>query len=204
MFNLKIPQSIFAHADGFLKATQNLQKPQLDPLCFAALVTNSAFASELYLKCLIHLETGQIYKDEHNLRKLFFRLKGKTQDAIEAKFAVEYEPHKMDISQVPEHLKAKAQLAAEILPKTLREALKEGALAFITWRYLYEDEREIGDAFGLFPLPQILREEILTRKPEWRFFGISRQKWSGPQPTSPAPKTPEQGAAKAPEGAGSL
>jgi hypothetical protein len=131
-------------------------------------------------------------------------LRGKTQAAIEARFAVEYKPHKIDMSQVPEDMKAKAQLVAEILPKTLGQALKEGALAFVNWRYLYEDEREIGDSFSLFPLPPILREEILTRKPEWRFFGIKMQRLSGPQPTSPAPKTPEQGAAKAPQGGGSL
>jgi hypothetical protein len=188
MFNLKMPQSIFAHADGFLKAASKLHgDPPGD--AFAALVINSAFACELYLKCLIHLETGQLFKDEHDLKKLFSKLSAGTQASIETKFDAAFKLPDYDLSKVPEHMRESAEQAIAMQPKNLREALKAGGSAFVRWRYLYEDETgKTSDIYSLFSRPGILRIEILTRKPEWALFRMTMQKFGDSRPTSPAPK----------------
>jgi len=193
MFGLKPPQSIFVHGDGFFKAAISMNKNPsdsgFDPFCFAALVTNSAFASELYLKCLIHLESGQLIKDEHNLHKLFQKLSEKTQQEIEGPFNAELaKAATYDLSQASEQSKR----VISSRPKTLREALKVGGKAFVEWRYLYE-YGETGH-FGLFPLPAILRNTILSRKPDWANFGFKLQRIGGVLPTSLAQKTPAQAA----------
>ncbi len=183
MFNLKIPQNIFVHADGFLKAGTPVSDPP-HPLDMIPLVTNNAFAAELYLKCLIHVETGQLIKAEHNLQKLFSKLPEKTQTEIEKRFDAEISKGpEMDRSNASEELKE----AARSRPASLRAALKEGADAFVEWRYLYEDNLS-KNFFALFPLPAILRYVILERKPDWAKFQITMTKIASPLSTSPAPK----------------
>lgn len=146
------------------------------------MVTNSAFASELHLKCLILLETGQLVKSQHNLRKLFSKLRGKTQNAIETQFNEE-------MAKAPAiGAEAKTQLGGKKPPRTLREALKEGAEAFVTWRYVYENDNL--QFFGLFPLPQILDGIILDQKPQWKDFKLTLAMLPNAPPASPAEKTP--------------
>jgi hypothetical protein len=194
MFNLKPPHSIFVHADGFLKTTSYLNKapgdPNFDPLCFSALVATTAFASELYLKCLIQIETQMVVRKEHNLRTLFSKLPNNTQEEIEKRF-VEWqgtEPQNVYVMMAKE-----LQEAADNRPKTFREALKAGANAFVEWRYLYESN-ETGNAFGLFPLPSILRSVILKRMPQWGTFRIQMTKIADAQPTSQVQKNQTQSA----------
>jgi hypothetical protein len=189
VFGLKPPHSIFIHASGFQKMASTIildpDKPNFDPLCSSAVVTNMAFAIELYLKCLIHLETGQLIKSEHNLRKLFARLTKETQKEIEAQFNAGQKSPDYDLSNAPEHIKT---MNAK-LPKNLQEALKVGGDAFIEWRYLYENAD--GNPFSLFALPSILNASILKRKPEWRTFRLTKVKVGDVKPTSPVPKTPK-------------
>ena len=146
------------------------------------MVTNSAFASELYLKCLVLLETGQLMKAQHNLRKLFSKLRGKTQNAIETQFNEE-------MAKAPAiGAEAKTQLGGKEPPRTLREALKEGGEAFIKWRYMYENDNL--QFFGLFPLPPILDGIILVQKPGWKDFKLTLAMLPNAPPTSPVQKTP--------------
>lgn len=172
MFNLKIPQSIFVHADGFNKASNSNASPP-DPYLFSVLATNCAFAVELYLKCLIHIETNQLIKNEHNLRKLFSKLRDETQGEVEAAFNAILDQHPgYDLSKASEEMKA----AAAKRSKNLREVLKTCENAFVEWRYLYEEDDDAVNAFGLFPLPPILRGAILRRKPEWGRFSFKMTK----------------------------
>ena len=194
MFNLKSPQNIFVHADGFQKAVRYLNKPPesglFDPFCFAAMITNSAFASELYLKCLIQIETQQVIRAEHDLKKLFSRLPAATQEEIEKPFNAEMSKAvSYDLSRVS---KEEAEVIAK-KSRNFREALAKGRDAFVKWRYLYEDEN-IFRSYDLFGLPPILRGVILARRPEWGNFRINMTKLAGPLPTSQVPKTPGQGA----------
>ena len=183
MYGLSLEQSIYVQAKGFHKAAESLVADlDKDPFRATATVTNSAFASELYLKCLILLETGQLMKEQHNLRKLFLRLHSSTQNTIETEFDTE-------LAKAPElSEEAKAHLKGRTPPKTLREALAEGGDAFIKWRYIYEDDNH--DFFALFPLPKILAGVIIARKPEWKDFKLTLGKLVSVPPTSPAQKTP--------------
>jgi len=185
MFNLKPPHGIFVHASGFLKLASTLScqptHPTFDPLCSAAIVANIAFAIELYLKCLIQLETGQLIKNEHDLHKLFAKLNEETQQEIETQFNSLQKNPQYDLSNAPEEIKK----AAASAPKNLREALKVGGNAFVEWRYLYESTG-YGNHFSLFPLPTILQTAILKKKPEWGAFQIRAVKVAGVQSTSPA------------------
>ncbi len=190
MFNLKPPHSIFVHADGFLKTAVLLNKPPgtlgFDPFFSVALVTNSAFAIELYLKCLIHIETGKLKKSQHNLRKLFGKLREETQQEIEKQFnALPINTTEYDLSNAPKE----AREATESRPRNFRDALKTGAEAFVEWRYLYETDGT-SNPYGLFALPWILRNVILARVPAWANWGVQVVKVADALPTSPAPKTP--------------
>jgi hypothetical protein len=172
MYNLSLEQSIFVQANGFHKASELLATTLVNPFCMTAMVTNSAFASELYLKCLIIIETGQLMKDQHNLRKLFLKLREDTQKTIENHFDEEM-AKAPDISE-----EAKARLGGRIPPTTLREALVQGGDAFIKWRYIYEDTNL--QFFALFPLPKFLADVILARKPEWKNFELTLGKLPSP------------------------
>lgn len=190
MFNLKIPQSIFAHADGFLKTVSILHTDPPNPLCLTAIVVNSAFASELYLKCLLHIETGKLFKGQHDLGKLFAKLSAATQAEIEG-------PFDEQLSRGPKYdfsgASKEAQEAAVRQPKNLRDALRAGREAFVEWRYLYEiDDLTQANFFSLFPLPDILRVVILRKRPEWGRFRITMTKIADALPTSPVQKTPTQ------------
>lgn len=180
MFGLSLERSIYVQAKGFHKASELLATSLAEPFCMTATVTNSAFASELYLKCLIILETGQLMKDQHNLRKLFNKLHEDTKKTIENNFD-------KGMSEAPEiSEEAKAQVGGRTPPRTLWEALEQGGDAFVRWRYIYEDDNL--KFFALFPLPKFLEDVILTRKPAWKDFKLTLRKLPSAQPTSPAQK----------------
>ncbi len=191
MFGLKPPQSIFVHADSFLKTVMHLAKepsdPGFDPACFAALVTNSAFAAELYFKCLIEMETGQSVAKVHNLEHLFLKLSEGRQDEIAKRFDEATAKHPgYDLSNIPSEMSKRI----ERHPQTFREILTAGAEAFVEWRYLYQDD-ESTSLFALFPLPDILRTLIVEQKPEWDKFQIKLTRLASALSTSHAQNTQE-------------
>lgn len=176
MFGLKMPQSIFVQGDGFLRAGTPKSDPP-HPYDMTALATNCGFACELYLKCLIHLKTGQLVKNQHNLSKLFAMLPKEIQSTIEQRFNdVMAKQNGYDFSSASEEDKKVVQAVIQSLPKNFAEALKIGGDAFIEWRYLYENESGTSNPFSLFPLPSILRAVILDHKPEWGNFSIKMTK----------------------------
>ena len=181
MFGLKMPQSAFVHADGFLRAGTPQSDPP-NPYDSWALVANNAMAAELYLKCLIHIETGRLVKNQHNLQKLFGMLPRETQAEIQKRFDAAMRPPNYDFSSVPEAEREALRKVAERMPKNLVEALRKGGDAFVEWRYLYENESDTGNPYSLFNLPAILRVVILEHKPEWARFGVRMKKVGGVLP----------------------
>jgi hypothetical protein len=185
MFNLKAPQSIFVHADGFLKASMTLEaggpgSADFNPLCFAATVTNSAFAIVLYLKCLIQITTGQSFFKQHDLKKLFLKLPEDVKAEIAKQFNALPQPQ-YDMTNAPKEM----QEAVAKRAKDFSEALKESARAFESWRYMYEFEKSDDlDAYSLFPLPPILRAVILERQPQWARFGFKLTKLGSTIPST--------------------
>jgi hypothetical protein len=82
------PLKIFQHATRFhdsdhrLRSTVPANKPSDLPFVAHPAMVLSAFASELYLKCLLCVETG-VVPDQHNLKTLFKRLQPTTRRALE-------------------------------------------------------------------------------------------------------------------------
>jgi hypothetical protein len=85
------PYRIFQQADNFFKAQETLYRtvqrepPSAQNLVLPALVL-SAFASELFLKCLIGIETDATPPVGHNLFVLFKRLSNPTRKRLEERF----------------------------------------------------------------------------------------------------------------------
>lgn len=119
----------------------------------------SAFASELYLKCLIALETGRAAQG-HDLLALFKSVGKETQANIDRRWS-EY----VMSPQQQRHYAGLASLVGHSIPTDLNWALKNGGSGFVELRYLHEGDD--GSKFLLGDFPDILRAEVLLQKPEW-------------------------------------
>ena len=142
----------FATACGLMHAAAKEGKIVIE-LVFA---TFEALALELYLKCLIFLDTGQ-YKRGHDLFKLFKVLPLKTQ--AELKHA-----HDEYLSKWPQFV---AQAKRSNHPTDLEGLLILGRSSFMDFRYVYETAGTKKRVFGLHGLSVCIRERILKIKPEW-------------------------------------
>ena len=131
-----------------------------------AAVVTSAMASELFLKCLICLETGKAPRG-HYLKELFDRLTPETRRWICMIWDAEVVPIRAELwDQIEGH-----QGRGKIVPRDLSTALSMANKTFEKVRYAYEDELE-GVAYMLSDLPTILKRVILAMRPEWH--GLSR------------------------------
>jgi len=167
--NIK-PEKIFSHGRAFHKSYDMLVKSaspvagarpdeQLIGIIAHPSLVLSVFASELYLKSLLCMETGKV-PNTHDLKELFGGLK------IEARRELD-DLWDADI-RLPERQPIVDQI--RLLPggdkfrPDLRYALKRGRNAFIELRYFYERERSY---FLLSDFPFLLRKAILKRCPSW-------------------------------------
>jgi HEPN domain-containing protein len=164
------PTKIFEHASVFHKSYELLSK-SINPvngsppseqdvglIAHPSLVL-SAFASEIYLKCLLCVETGSI-PNGHNLRDLFMRLNDETKFHIDDLWDtdIRYPDKQAAIERM------RARYNGEPARTDLRYALKLGARGFTELRYFYEHERSY---FLLSHFPYVLRTAILNRFPSW-------------------------------------
>src|SRR5258708_3118503 len=83
---------IFEHASNFHESDQRLRKSVLQDNQWREIAHPAAvlvvFASELYLKCLLCTERGD-FPREHNLEKLFNKLRPGTKELLEAMWDVD-------------------------------------------------------------------------------------------------------------------
>lgn len=119
----------------------------------------SAFASELYLKCLIAIESDRAAYG-HELRTLFRSVSKQTQANIERRWNMY-----VTSPQRHQHYAALASLVGYTVPTDLDWTLKNGGSGFVELRYIHESND--GTKFLLGDFPEILRAELLLRKPEW-------------------------------------
>ena len=119
----------------------------------------SVFASELYLKCILCIETGSV-PDGHNLKNLFKRLEPATRRALEDLWNAD--------TRTPPRQKLFDLIRTFPEGKNLRFDLQYvldiGANSFIELRYFYEKEKAF---FLLDAFPNMLRKVILDRRPAW-------------------------------------
>jgi HEPN domain-containing protein len=163
-------RKIFAHAFAFQRAYETVRDSLLPKagnppdaqniglLIHPALVL-SAFASELYLKTLICIETGDTSRG-HNLETLFEMLRVETRHQIDGLWDTDIRTplKKSSLEQL------RATEKGKDVRYDLRYALEMGARDFEAMRYFYETE---DSHFLLAEFPNILRLAILKRHPDW-------------------------------------
>ena len=149
-------RSTFFQADAFHLAAHRLTQSGVpDISLMIAQVVNSSFSSELYLKCLILIETGN-FPHEHHLAKLFDGLPDKTKQVIEN----EWNAQRADRSAVWDEIDRRA--GGAVTARTLTDALSKEGDAFVDWRYAHEPGPLCN--FSLSNLPAILRNQIMRRR----------------------------------------
>lgn len=184
------PLYIYMNAERFRIADQHMRAVNdinlLNSFAPVAIVV-SAFASELYLKCLLCIETGDI-PQTHNLRELFHKLTPATRQKIEIKWA----------GYIPTMSRGWKQLEAVVgkkLDYDLESALMAGRSAFVRLRYHYEVENLADTSFILGDFPTLLRAVILEMMPAWagaHHTPPTSHTHSGQAPPS-SPVNPEEG-----------
>jgi hypothetical protein len=96
------------------------------------LIVLDALTSELFLKCLICIETGSAPR-EHDLKKLFYRLFEPTRSRIQSFWDNEIVPRRREKWDNLERLGLK-------IARDLPSALAKGTDAFRQYRYSYEGD----------------------------------------------------------------
>jgi len=168
------PEKIFEHAECFYQASAVLHThdpvglhPDNHKTTHAALtlieprVVIDAFTTELFLKCLICIETGSAPR-EHNLKQLFDLLSEATRTRIESCWDSEVVTRRREKWDKWERLGLK-------IARDLPSALAKGTNAFKRYRYSYEgDTQDLH--YYLEDLPALLERLILEMKPEFEAF----------------------------------
>jgi hypothetical protein len=147
----------FRLADNYLRSSANPDIEFRQIIGLPALVI-CAFAAELYLKCLLCIETGNA-PATHNLKALFRDLGHTTRFRVENLWK-ERLPLQAGTFEIMERVTGRAP------PRDFASALDAGAQAFVDLRYLHETGG-MGMSFVLGEFPTMLRIVILEAKPEW-------------------------------------
>jgi len=155
------PKAVFNHALRFMATDTELRKlidkePDLFQFFQFPGMVISAFASELYLKCLLLLD-GKGAITGHNLKTLYNKLSPDTKAKIEAEYATMMQITASEIAELEKKLR-------RTLPKDLNTALTDCGLAFEQMRYIYEQPK--GAAFYITHLPLVLHK-VIVRITAW-------------------------------------
>jgi HEPN domain-containing protein len=158
------PLKIFEHASRFhesdrrLRSTRSVGRNELPLVAHPAMVL-SALASELYLKCLLCVETGGV-PITHNLRALFRGLQPMTRRRLEDLWDGDIRrPERQKMLDLMRTFPEGRELRLDLM-----YALDVGADSFIDLRYFYEKQQAF---FLLGGFPNLLRSVILERFPSW-------------------------------------
>jgi hypothetical protein len=149
------PRSVFQFACKFAAAEMHIRSRDNPKAAFMASpsMVMSAFAIELFLKCLLVLE-GKEYGRIHSLDVLYQKLSPKQKRRIEEVWDREARPKVEKLNQ-----------QFGLGPSDLPNALVTCGRTFEHMRYGYEDPDR--QAFYLGELPTILWRIILDIHPEW-------------------------------------
>ena len=153
------PKAYFIHAQRFYACELAIMNEGWDQevrdFTAPGAVVLSAFAAELFLKCLGVLETGRVNRT-HNLKTLFKNLSRRTRKLVEREWD--------QILAGKKHLLDDAERNLGIqIPRELSSALDVGANCFEALRYPERAEA----IFFLTDFPHALMETIIALKPEW-------------------------------------
>jgi hypothetical protein len=156
---------IFKQADCFYQALAVLCNAQptniqLGVMLGEPVMVIGAFTIELFLKCLVCIETGEVPRI-HHLRHLFDKLSLSTRERIQRTWDNDIAVHRdTEWDQIEV---AAGRKAARDLPGALAAASK----SFERLRYSYEGNTADVQYF-LQDLPQLLGRVVFELKPEWK------------------------------------
>ena len=154
------PQQVYNHANRFLGTDQAIRKIFGGNRGWSTTVVPptmvlSAFAAELYLKCILIIETNEAPANIHLLHVLYRRLGHKSKRRIEELWDADCRPKLLSLTQ------------SHGLPTDLPNALFKCSAAFEKLRYAYEDSfNDVVYYIGDFPW--ILARYIAEIRPDWR------------------------------------
>jgi hypothetical protein len=167
-------EKIFEHAECFYRASAALRsrlpvrlRPDHFENIYAAvtlaepLIVLDALTSELFLKCLICIETGST-QHGHDLKKLFYQLSEATRTRIQRSWDSEIATRRREKWDDFERLGLK-------IARDLPSALAKGTNGFERYRYSYEGNTQ-DLHYYLEDLPEVLEMLILEMKPEFEAF----------------------------------
>jgi len=135
---------------------------------FVPTVVYGAFSFELYLKCLIAIETGKKPPSGHDLRRLFNRLNEGTQVRIKEWFNNPTDEHEIQWRESLRNLPPEApkEMGGEFY--TFDRVLDSSARAFTDFRYIFEHgEYKQNANWNADYLVHCTRQAILELHPEW-------------------------------------
>jgi hypothetical protein len=169
------PANIFIVADQFRHASKILHltlsgdmtiEGQRAPVDVQVpMVTCSAFALELYLKCLIAMETRAKPPGIHEIDKLFKRLNSDTQAKIRRHFNI---TGASTIAFIKNAFAAEGKTAPKV---DFDYVMKASSRAFLVTRYIYEGMPG-GQGWVAEMILEAARAVILEQSPHWE---IARQ-----------------------------
>lgn len=145
--------------DSFLFATQVLEGQMTGRSVAAfALVVNSAFSSEVYLKVLTIIERQLKPLKTHNLENLFKDISPETQSVIRNTWEKDFPP---GLQKDYSHIDLPKVLSQ---PHSFDDALRKSASAFVDFRYGGFSGKP--RYFHMLALPTLLRAQIQRQRPE--------------------------------------
>lgn len=146
------PRQLFTNADNF-----RLQSQLPGDVRFGqSVVVLAAFASELFIKCIVTLESGR-QPAGHDLAALFSKISRAVRTKIEKRWDIEFAPKRAEqLDAVEKDLGIK-------IPRDFNSLLRVGAKSFAQMRYAHE-QQPAGNFF-LVDFPLLLRATIIDMKP---------------------------------------
>jgi hypothetical protein len=134
------PRRIFRNAEWFHLASTSLRQhaPKMRGLFVPSAVLN-AFSLELYLKCLIAIQTGKNPPSGHDLRWLFNKLSNNTQDKVRRYFDNPNDPKEIKLRKTLENPQPPIPKDMAISPYNFDTVLELSANAFVQLRYIIVD-----------------------------------------------------------------
>ncbi len=153
-------RQIYQQAMEFQRVSEILSRQSMDdrtkqerlPL-FASIVVNSALALELYLKLLLHIETGS-YPFRHELMSVLFRRLTRS--------------HKIRIKSLYDAAWSqnwKNNPGNPLSPRQFRDAMQHSDKAFVKWRYIFQSPRRRLRYSGTLIIPHV-KTVIFEEAPE--------------------------------------
>lgn len=159
------PRQIFRIGEWFYLASSTLgERVPKTRVLFLPAIVMIAFALELYLKCLIAIETEATPPSGHNLRRLFNKLTSKTQDKIRHYFDNPTEQGEINwrekMKNPPPHIPKEAFPS----PYDFDSILDVSADAFVQLRYVFERKKAGWNAHYIV---KCTRQVIVEIHPDW-------------------------------------